>query len=451
MSEQTDKIKDLEKPTGKSDSKEIDKNIIAYLERSELQLGNVLSSFFNSSSYSSKGDISLDTYEKMLTRSSIIHGARVKFYESMIADRPNITYLGDNEEKGEKMKRYLEFAFPLKKLNNFIWNILSSVFYGFSVAEYVYQGREFEGREVITPPEYKPNLLKFLKQKYISFHEDGYGNLIVNHRSPNSRVKTKFKHKHGISYNESFFGTDNYYLSPNKALITVYNSDNENKYGVSVLRSVYEPWYILDKLYMIWSVYIERKGIPAKVFLGKESDQVEAFAKNADKGIHQNYYGDIDSFKVEILEPKTMGEQFKKLTDDLKYLIYFGLGLPTTGILSRASSDSASTEYDEYSRTKKQAFRQFIEDNINKMFQHYLKLNFNIEEGEPIPFLRYPPVIKGDISKYSDAVLKLRSIGMINENDYDTLRWYYFGLENMKGKPDPLKVDNKIPENRGEE
>ena len=444
MAENKDRYAKLEEPTGKSVYKNVE-DIIPLLERSDISLGNVVSSFYGAGDYSKRGDISFETYERMMKRSAIIKGARNKFYESLISDRPNLTYVGDDEEKGQKMKEYLAFAFPEYKLNNFIWNILGAVFYGFSVAEYTYQGREFQGRMVITPPTYKPSLLKFLKQKYVTFHEDMYGNLIVNHRSPNIRDKTKYKHEHGISYSEGVFGAERYYLSPNKALVTTFNSENENRYGVGLLRAEYEPWYILDKIYMIWSVYVERKGIPAKVFLGKESDQCKEFAENADRGIHQNYYGDKETFDVKILEPKTMGQQFKTLTDDLKYLIYFGLGLPTTGIVSRASADSASTEYDEYARTKKQAYRMFVEDNINKMFTHYLKLNFNIEDGEPVPFLRFPPIIKGDISKYSDAVLKLRTIGLINDEDYDVLRWYYFGLENMKGEPDPLKIDNKIP------
>lgn len=283
-----------------------------------------------------------------------------------------------------------------------LWQILTMLDFGHSVAEKVYQ--MVDGKVVWL--DWAPRLQKSIEKFEMENGKDG--------------ITQRFYNKEGY---------ETVSIPRQKLMYFVHHKEGDNHMGVSALRSAYQHWFIKKTLYKIEAIAFERQalGIPIITLPPSHSDGDKSLAEELAENIRANEKAYIilpnEQWKFEIADMKANG--LKDPTDAIAHhdrkiatsmLAHFiDLGSNATG--SRALSEDQS----EFFLLGVRAVAREVAEVINRSIRELVDYNFEVEE---YPYIDFSDIGKKDISKLSESIKKLAEAGFISaaQKDENQLR-----------------------------
>ena len=178
----------------------------------------------------------------------------------------------DQSEKAEQIAKFVKANLEAMNFKHIVKEALTALDFGFSVSELIWEVKTFEGERKV--------MLKAIKARDpegIHIFADKHGNVTgFEQRSKLGEIIT---------------------IKPEKVWHYAHQSEFQNHYGVSDLRSAYRNWWAKKFIINFWNVFLERLGAPMTMMkypLGA-SDELKRLLKGILTGL---------SSKSEILVPE---------------------------------------------------------------------------------------------------------------------------------------------------
>jgi len=343
-------------------------------------------------------DISISTYKKMFKDSTIRAGYNlIKF--SILSRNWKIIY-PETEKKSIEIVDSLRYTFENMegRLSGSLSNVLTSMLYGFSVSEIVYdifKTGQYEGKVGIKK-------IKGLDPETISFKTNKYGTLKkaiqtvgnIENKPINLPIERLIIHT-----NEKEFG---------------------NNYGMSRLRSVYEHWFIKRIVTRFWNIALERFGTPiviGTVPTKHDLDIMNGILKNLQS---KSSISKVEGWDISAMETgvgRSSGGDFKSSIDYHNEQILRGMLIPGSllGGGSGGSFAKSKVEFDLF-----QLMLRSIEQDLCGIIENQLikpLVSYNYGEVKSYPQFVFEPLTKAEFLELSKVFALLVRNGVIGSEE----------------------------------
>jgi len=351
-------------------------------------------------------NISIRTYEKMLNDPQAYAGLKILSL-SIFAKGYDFKYPGEDKEKGDEMRKYLQKAF--KNVNRTLVNVggvqdtfeaftENALSIGYSVSEIVYDEPADDG--YIYMKKWKVLPARSLDN---CFDTDDYGNLerVVQFKGLGKDNEVIFKGE------QDFF----------RLLVWSHNMKGGNWYGNSEYKRIYDDWYSKGFLIKFWNIALERYGAPWIVAYINDEDALDDVMQHLDKARTKTNFGILEGNKLEVLESKTNG--MFGYRDAIKYhdeQIMRGMLIPTLimGIEQTGARALGETHFDLFSWRiieLQNEFSSVVQTLINRL------IDINFGPQEEYPYITFPPLISKDKKILADMVVSLVEKAIVNPDE----------------------------------
>lgn len=156
----------------------------------------------------------------------LIHGRAIEVQPHTVED-----------QESEDIAKFVEWNIQRINFKRILREALSAMDFGFSVGELLWEVTEYDGKTVIALKG-----IKHREPENIEIEADKFGNIKNFVQEPNWGEKIDMK--------------------PEKVWHYAHNSEFQNHYGVSDLRSCYKNWWAKKFIINFWNVFLERLGQP---------------------------------------------------------------------------------------------------------------------------------------------------------------------------------------------
>lgn len=343
-------------------------------------------------------EVSIQTYKSMMKDSTVRAGYNlVKF--SVLSRNWKIIY-PEKEKKALEIVDYLKYSFENMdgRLSGALSNVLTSLLYGFSVSEIVF--------DIFKQGKYKSKIgvkkVKTLDPETIKFITDKKGTL--------KKVKQT----------STEIGLKDINLPIDRLIIHTNEKEFGNYYGVSRLRAVYEHWFIKKVITRFWNVSLERFGTP--IVIGSVPSKHDL---NTMKGILSNLQSKsslakLGDWEIEALETgigRSSGGDFKGCIEHHDTQILRGMLIPNSllGGGSGGSFAKSKVEFDLFLlmiRSLEQDICGIIENYLIKPLVYY-----NYGEMQSFPQFVFEPMTKEEFLELAKVFALLVRNGVIGADE----------------------------------
>lgn len=319
----------------------------------------------------------------------LIHGRAIEVQPHTVGDA-----------ESDDVAKFVEWNLDKINFKRIIREALSAFDFGFSVGELLWEAVEHEGSLVVA--------LKDIK-----------------HRDPQGIKIEATKHGEITKFVQTpEWGTE-IVIEPSKVWHFAHNTEFQNHYGISDLRSAYKNWWSKKFIINFWNVYLERMGQPmtvAKYPLGASPELKETL-----KGILQGL-----STKTEILIPEGVEIELVEATrggkaDYDKALAYHDNAIARSLLvvaLLGVGGDAVKRGSDSQSRLHLRVLFKMA-DEISRDLMHTFQaqvikqlVDFNFKTD------KYPRLIWQDYGEFegievADTIRLLHAAGIVDMNQED--------------------------------
>jgi len=330
-----------------------------------------------------------------------------------------------DQEIGEFVRKNL-FEWMTITWDDLLRQALLMLPFGVMVFEKVYALKEFEGKTYVIWKKLAPRLPKTIMSWQLPNGKDGIQQLRRDGKTADIPIE--------------------------KLCIFVNEKEGENWWGISILRSAYQHWFIKNYIYTIDSMAFERQGlgVPYVKLPDGYTDADEAKAKKILQNMRANEkayvvippdheIGFMDMGGKQLRDPKNSIAHHDRQITKAVLAQFLELGATSSG--SRALSDDQSDLF----LKSLEAIANAIKDVFNKYAIPQL-VNFNYNEVQNYPKLDYSGIIKSDVEKLATAYKTLSEAGAIQQHPDD--EQHFRGL---LGLPEVTEEERERREEEGEE
>ena len=328
-------------------------------------------------------DVSVDEYREMLQKDETV-AAAVSFLAKNI-----VNYLGNYTHPNPEVAEFVKLNFEnlSETLERVATDLVTdAIVYGFAVAEKIYEEKEGKLvlKKLVTLP---PSTLSFVLEN---------GKITVRQTTLSEKVE----------------------LPAEKVVILKFGRD---VYGNSMLRPVFRAYKFKQALMKFWAVAMERYAMPvlhAKTF--NVDAAVEALKNLWTQGIIAT---DKDS-EINLLEPRSnVADVFKYAIEYMNLLILRGFGIPSL-LVSTSETGTYNLAAVQHEIFKKQCMGiadQLADTLIDQVVAQVIELNFGIQEDYG-KFVREIEMQTSEIAQFTQALMNLYQVGLLNVSDFDWIR-----------------------------
>jgi hypothetical protein len=273
-------------------------------------------------------DLTHEDYDKMLRDPQIKSG--YELIRMFLLSRKLVITPGDDtpeqEEISDRLDKMLHsMDYPLRKVRNDLYSALP---YGFSISEIVWNANEDGSIDI---KRIRPIPIDTLTDPFI-YDDNGDLEMIVQ---------------------EDPEGGGAIEIAPDKCLVYTYDESFGDRRGTSILDSVYDNWFMKQKLLQWWNIYLQKhEGPSMAAFI--DNPQMKGETQDAMDDVHEGRanltLGKED--RLEIIESSHRGEGFKDAINYHDVMIYRKMNIGTM-ILGQESGKGAyaqsQTQFDTLS------------------------------------------------------------------------------------------------------
>lgn len=288
--------------------------------------------------------------------------------------------------------------------NDFMRHALLMLLFGVMAFEKVFTVREVEGKQMIVWKRIAPRLPKSIERWQTSDGGEG-----IEQRKVEGGIVS---------------------IPMDKLLVFVNEKEGDNWWGMSILRTAYQPWYIKQYMYKISAIAYERQGlgIPFAKLPQNASSRDIAKAEKLLREVraHQHAY---------ILEPHDMEFGFKDMQarnvmDPMPLINHHNREI-TKAMLAQflelgaeggSGSRALSEDHSELFLSAVDAVARNIADTFTKYAIKEL-VDLNFDDVQWYPKLTYTGVRKEDIESLAKAYKELTDAGGISPTENDEQFW----------------------------
>jgi len=344
-------------------------------------------------------NISLDTYKGMLNDAQVRAGIEVVTLATIGSGWEfNFPYASD-AEKADKVLKFVRGAFgninktPGLRSDLFqVFNeVLTALWAGFSVTEKVW-GKDKEGRWIIKK-------YKVLPPETVKFNINKQGVL-----SPTEAVE------------QSYLVQDNIKLPARKVNIFIVNPQFGSPWGESILKPVYNNWYVKDWMVKFHASYMENLGSP--ILIGKTNRDTVTMNNALQEARNSSVITLNESEEVSLLNAGGSGGDFE---DAIRYhdaQIMRGMLVPSLLIgQDEAMGSRALSEihFEMFKLSRIGALQQQLRTWINTDIREMVRLNFG--DFDTYPELTFKSWSRSDQQRISTMIVELVNAQVITPNE----------------------------------
>ena len=357
---------------------------------------------FNDGKYGNlprEDNISLETYKGMMNDAQVRAGLEVVTLATIGSGWEfNFPYQED-PEKGDEILWFIRGVFgninktPGLRSDLFqVFNeVLSALWAGFSVTEKVW-GKDKEGRWVIKK-------YKVLPPETLKFNINKQGLL-----SPTEAVE------------QSYLVQDNIKLPARKVNIFIVNPKFGSPWGESILKPVYNNWYVKDWMVKFHASYMENLGSP--ILIGKTNRDTVTMNNALQEARNSSVITLNESEEVDLLNAGGSGGDFE---DAIRYhdaQIMRGMLVPSLLIgQDEAMGSRALSEihFEMFKLSRIGALQQQLRTWINNDIREMVRLNFG--DFDMYPELTFKAWSRSDQQRISAMIVELVNAQVITPNE----------------------------------
>jgi phage gp29-like protein len=381
-------------------------------------------------------NISLDTYKGMLNDAQVRAGIEVVSLATIGSGWEfNFPYQ-ENPTKADEVLKFIRGVYGnINKTHGLrsdlfqVFNeVLSALWAGFSVTEKVW-GKDKKGHWVIKK-------YKVLPPETVKFNINKQGIL-----SPTEAVE------------QSYLVQDNIKLPARKVNIFIVNPKFGSPWGESILKPVYNNWYVKDWMVKFHASYMENLGSP--ILIGKTNRDTVTMNNALQEARNSSVITLNESEEVDLLNAGGSGDDFESAIRYHDAQIMRGMLVPSLLIgQDEAMGSRALSEihFEMFKLSRIGALQQQLRTWINNDVREMVRLNFG--DFDMYPELTFKSWSRSDQQRISTMIVELVNAQVITPNE----AWIREFLEipdagddyDPKAFPDRSSVSSptKMPEDR---
>jgi phage gp29-like protein len=206
-----------------------------------------------------------------------------------------------------------------------------------------------------------------------------------------------------------------------KLLVIVNEQEGDNYEGISLLRTVYKPWYMKEQIYKVMALAIEKQGLGIPVLTppkGAKNDEKLAARKAIQnmRANHKNYLELPDGWGVEMLDMKA-GTR----TDPMPFIQHLDHQILKAGLVqfidmgSHSGSGGTQSSSGDQSRLLYQSLTS-VANNVAEAFNDDVikqLIDLNYSNVKRYPKLTVSKIASEDLQAFATAINSLASSKLI--------------------------------------
>ena len=343
-------------------------------------------------------DIGIATYKHMFHTDAQIKAAFSLIRLALLSRRWKVTSL----EASTEVVDYIKYNFEHvdSRINGVVSNILTSVLYGFSVSEIVWN--------LIDEGKYKGKIgldkIKTLDPESITFDVDIKGNL-----------KRVLQARATMSFEKPII------LPLAKLIIHTENKEFGNYYGNSRLRSIYKNWFIKENLLKFWNIALERWGQPLVIGTVPTKDDLTLMKSILDNLQNKSSIAKTEGWDIAALETGIGRSSGGDYSDAIKYhnaQMLKGMLVPQLMIDAGQGGGSfalGQTQFDIFT-----IMIQNLENDIAGIVENFLikpLVTMNFGDQKSFPEFQYEPLTKQELFNLARTFALLVKNGVVGADE----------------------------------
>ena len=344
-------------------------------------------------------NIGLDTYKAMLNDSQVKAGVEVVKLATIGSGWEfNFPYQED-PEKGDEILWFIRSVFGGINKNHGLRSdmfqvfneVLSALWAGFSVTEKVW-GKDEKGRWIIKK-------YKVLPPETLKFNINKQGQL-----SPTAAVE------------QSYLVQDDVKLPARKVNIFIVNPKFGSPWGESILKPVYNNWYVKDWMVKFHASYMENLGSP--ILIGKTNRDTVTMNNALQEARNSSVITLSENEEVDLLNAGGSGEDFEAAIRYHDAQIMRGMLVPSLLIgQDEAMGSRALSEihFEMFKLSRIGALQQQLRTWINNDIREMVRLNFG--DFDMYPELTFKSWSRSDQQRLSSMIVDLVNAQVVTPNE----------------------------------
>ena len=340
------------------------------------------------------GKTGIETYEEMRRGDSTVKASLKVVKEPIAGATWSVPSVSDDKTDIKAAKLIEHSLFDLQNWDSLLSEILTYLDFGHSIFEQCFGFVDFEGQRYLSLEK-----LAFRKQDTIVRWQTEDGEPGVTQILPGGTRPS---------------------IPWVKLAVFSHEQEGDNYEGVSVLRAAYRHWYIKDVLYKIDSISHEKHGLGVPKLTtpegAKDGDREEAREIARQQRANEEAYIEIpDGFDFEFMDMKagTLRDIMPSvLHHDRQILKNVLAQFLDIGGAGSSGSFAASKDQSPFFIMSLESIAKYVASVINGTVIKNI-IDLNGLKVSAYPELKFAKIGQDDITKFSDAMQKLTSAGVV--------------------------------------